>query len=376
MKWMLLKTILLSVFISAQAFAQAAGPNEGGGGNGIFGRPLESYVVDISQTYEFKKHVLPVLNKIKSLVPTYGAILEQSVTSKNWYFVPVRLNGLSSKTIGTPFSTDQLAYQGERAVWIDTLYYNDRNNTSLSRGSLLLHEMVMAEKLKYKLSLKIRPNPILTPYDYDTVRETTAFLMSDKINSMNGDELAHQLHEMGVFGYEDNPPLPDSSITHKIYTIMLAKMLYPLFTEGGMPSHNIATPSSDCRYSNFNYEPATGVFSFTMSAPADFQDANEKSLHFSQETFKISDASLIQKDTPDHKATVLTIPQAALSIIGTERLTLKINLNTAGIQFISLLKEVFSFDMAKGANEWKIQSQLRLPDGTLLEGFNQCRPAK
>jgi hypothetical protein len=178
--------------------AQEDGTMDGGGGNGIKGKPLESYRVAITETPEYIKYIKPISEKLMATKPDIGRFFLSSVQKKNWYFVPARLVELDPKRIGVPFRADQLALQNLREVWIDNGYYS--KTEIKDKAHLLLHEIVMgmrllvfdssrkqcesfAPKLSYcEGSSTVTSEIQLTDQDYATIREVTSWIFEKGAN--------------------------------------------------------------------------------------------------------------------------------------------------------------------------------------------------
>jgi hypothetical protein len=138
------------------------GPTPGGGdpagGNGLCGKPVESYSTDITQLEEYKTVLQPIGEKIKELQEK--ATKESGGSSSNlaekdffktisrlrtWYIACIDLSAIEKEKIGMGFSKDpveQLALQTESEIFIDGRKWDKMKVEE--RGHLLLHELMMS----------------------------------------------------------------------------------------------------------------------------------------------------------------------------------------------------------------------------------------
>lgn len=130
--------------------------SNGGGGNTINGKPVESYMKSIEELFEYKKFILPVFRKLSGESTDVMIVyLRWAVQTKPWYFVPVKLDTLSQAQIGLPFNpgqVDQVARNTKDAVYIDVNEYEAL--APKDRARLLLHEMVMSARFLMKQTPK------------------------------------------------------------------------------------------------------------------------------------------------------------------------------------------------------------------------------
>lgn len=123
----------------------------GGGGNGIDGKPIESYSIRIEKLPEYRLYVSPVLKKIsRGGGDVLAAYLQWAAGQKAWYSVPRELEFVSKQRTGLWMSTEQLAIQSDREIFLHTPKYQSMKPQE--RASLLLHEMVMAARFLMKKS--------------------------------------------------------------------------------------------------------------------------------------------------------------------------------------------------------------------------------
>lgn len=120
------------------------GTLDGGGGNGINGKPIESYRVNIRELPEYKKFVEPLMVFLgySWSDPLYARL--NTVIDKNWYFVPVPLDQVPETVLGAPFRTDQIAVQNLREVYVNIQNYG---SDEVAKADLIFHELAMGLRL-------------------------------------------------------------------------------------------------------------------------------------------------------------------------------------------------------------------------------------
>lgn len=127
----------------------------GGGGNGLDGKALELYSVDIESLPEYRRYVAPVIAKIAiGQSDVFAVYLKWVIRHKTWYMVNKDLQSLPKEQIGVTFDTEQLARHSEREVYIHAPTYYRASNTDSDRAELLMHEIVMGARLLMKKSPK------------------------------------------------------------------------------------------------------------------------------------------------------------------------------------------------------------------------------
>ncbi len=183
--------LLLFTLIASNAFA--SGGRSDGGGNGINGRPIESYAVKISETTEYQQIILPVLELVGSKLPDFAEDMKSIANNKPWYFVPVTLDQLPSDLIGVAFPTDQDALQSQGAVWVDKNRYDSMKSAS-DRAHLLVHEMIMG------IALAKKNGKTLDPESYDQIRGLVVRLFHLR-NEDDSKELQQAVNVIGRPGY-------------------------------------------------------------------------------------------------------------------------------------------------------------------------------
>ena len=208
--------------------------NDGGGGNGINGLPLESYIVNVRDLPEYQQQVQPVMDRLKSILPSLETKLQTVLDEKSFYFVPVELARIPSKVIGVSFRTDQMALQTEYAVWIDSNLYNSSRKLR-PKATLLIHELVMALRLE-EVSTSTECNiwyynrcrSELDNDDYESVREMTSVLIN-KLHKMTPESLQAKLVELGLGRFEiylrPDRPYMDAPAALDFYNMIVSENL-------------------------------------------------------------------------------------------------------------------------------------------------------
>jgi hypothetical protein len=123
----------------------ADGGMDAGGGNGLKGRPLESYRVEIFVLPKLNLRLLDLLQKLEIKHEALAGDLMYIWKERNWYLVPVELEKLRAAKVGTYFGTDQIALQNLREVWINSEFFEKMNIST--QIQLLVHEAVMGIRL-------------------------------------------------------------------------------------------------------------------------------------------------------------------------------------------------------------------------------------
>ena len=142
---MLLGTLFMTVQLPV---AQARGTGDSGGGNGVEGRPLEAYTVDVTSTPEWQDHVAPIERHLRSIPSSTTDIafgLESAAKGPTWYMVPVPLAKLPRKVVGAGVGSQhlqQLALNFDTEIWLDQKLYEA--SAPKDRATLLIHEAVMS----------------------------------------------------------------------------------------------------------------------------------------------------------------------------------------------------------------------------------------
>jgi hypothetical protein len=131
--------------IPAPPKTEQGGIDGAGGGNGVQGKPLESFQVDLNSVSAFQKLRLNVINKLAPRLPRLAADLLHIAEERTWYIIPIELKKLPSFKIGTFFPTEQYALQGTKEVWMSDLYFSDMKPKDQQK--LILHELLMGVRL-------------------------------------------------------------------------------------------------------------------------------------------------------------------------------------------------------------------------------------
>ena len=131
------------------------GVDDVGGGNGVNGRNMEDYAINLQNDKIFSSYVLPIILKVAETSPRFASDMIHITKERTWYIIPAALKSLTAAQIGLQFADNgvqQFALQNLRAVWINEKYYQDK--TEESRARLILHEILMGIRLmKLKSSL-------------------------------------------------------------------------------------------------------------------------------------------------------------------------------------------------------------------------------
>ncbi|WP_413583308.1 hypothetical protein [Bdellovibrio sp. HCB288] len=125
------------------------GGTDSGGDNGVQGRNIEDYAVNIQKEANYLQFVLPIITKLAETHPRFASDMVHIANERTWYMVPVELKALRASQIGLKFadeSVQQFALQNLRSIWINTKYYNAFESPE-SKGRLILHEILMGVRL-------------------------------------------------------------------------------------------------------------------------------------------------------------------------------------------------------------------------------------
>jgi len=120
------------------------GGTDSGGGNGLSGKPLESYRIDINSQEVFSK-VKTIISNVGQNFPELAGDMWHVAQDRRWYNIPSSLDAIPSERIGVAFATDQLALQNLGEIWIDGKLFGAM--TTDDRATLLLHEILMGVRL-------------------------------------------------------------------------------------------------------------------------------------------------------------------------------------------------------------------------------------
>lgn len=123
------------------------GTGDGGGGNMVNGRMIESYIIDPNTLVAAQRYVLPVINKA---FPESEESKKQNrnqnlLAIKTWYLGEFDLKDIPKKVLGVEMAANQVqqvAYQTEDSIWIDSRLFNQM--TIEEQARLIMHEFNMA----------------------------------------------------------------------------------------------------------------------------------------------------------------------------------------------------------------------------------------
>ncbi len=126
---------------------QLGGTSSNGGGNGIKGKLLESYIVrDLAQKIYYSSYITPLVEKLSSEYPYLAADILYITNERDWYFVPAELDQISKNVLGTYALSDQYALQDLNKIWINSLLFDKMQNDA-EKATLIIHEIVMGVRL-------------------------------------------------------------------------------------------------------------------------------------------------------------------------------------------------------------------------------------
>ncbi len=114
----------------------------GGGGNSINHKMIESYRKKISEMPEYKTFVVMALNDLKGYYPLMATELMKKMNHLAWYIIPKELSELPEKITGLPFSTEQVAVQTNDEVFISQSDFEVM--TPEKRRDLFFHETILS----------------------------------------------------------------------------------------------------------------------------------------------------------------------------------------------------------------------------------------
>lgn len=126
------------------------GTGSTGGGNGIDGKPLESYIDrELKSKKYFIDFVQPLFINLAKEFPRLAADFYHLLNERDWYFVPSKLESVSKNILGAYGITDQYALQDLNKIWINSIEFNKM--TDRDQATLIIHEIIMGiGLLKYK----------------------------------------------------------------------------------------------------------------------------------------------------------------------------------------------------------------------------------
>lgn len=141
------------------------GTSDGSGGNGVNNMAYEGFAVDPIHLPAYKEILKPIFdnwnkkieeheNKIKSADKAEtkepprdnkSVGMEITLKTKTWLIAPIALKPLNKETLGVSFSTDsteQLAIQTDKEIWIDANKFEKMDTKA--QAALIMHEYVMS----------------------------------------------------------------------------------------------------------------------------------------------------------------------------------------------------------------------------------------
>ncbi|WP_413586183.1 hypothetical protein [Bdellovibrio sp. HCB274] len=177
----------------AKPDGRSNGGTASGGDNGVQGRNIEDYAVNIQKESNFVQFVLPIITKLAETHPRFASDMLHIAGERTWYMVPVELKALKASQIGLKFadeSVQQFALQNLRAIWINTKFYNGFESAE-SKGRLILHEILMGVRLM-KLKSEI-----------DNCYSSIAIMKLDTKKAKAYQEAREQCARTYIFGRKD-----------------------------------------------------------------------------------------------------------------------------------------------------------------------------
>lgn len=128
---------------------QQGGTDSTGGGNGIQGKPLDDYILNVREATAFTNYVTPLIQDLSLNYPELAADFYHISIERDWYFVPTDLDQISKNILGVYARTDQMALQDLNKVMVDSHLFNKMQERD--QAILLVHEVIMGIRLlKYK----------------------------------------------------------------------------------------------------------------------------------------------------------------------------------------------------------------------------------
>lgn len=135
-----------TIFNSQVVSDREGGTDNTGGGNGVGGKPFESYIEkDIESKPYFSDGVKPLIQKIAEVEPKLAADFYHITLERLWYFVPTELENISSNILGSYGKHEQYALQDTNKVWINSIFFDKMSQSEQS--TLMIHEIVMGIRL-------------------------------------------------------------------------------------------------------------------------------------------------------------------------------------------------------------------------------------
>ena len=117
------------------------GTDSTGGGNGINGKPLDDYILNIRKIPAYKNLIIPLIEKLRLNYPELAADFYHISIERDWYFVPISLDKISKNNLGIYAPTDQIALQDLNKIMIDSQLFDTM--TEQDQYLLIVHEIIM-----------------------------------------------------------------------------------------------------------------------------------------------------------------------------------------------------------------------------------------
>ncbi len=151
------RVIIRETFEPTPAQPIPQGPTDSGGGHGLNGKPLESFIKKLTDVPAFKNFVQPMLRELFKKHENLAVDLHHISSARSWYFVPTDLKDIPSYFAGAQFKTEQLAIHRSKEIWINSVLFEkmkqDDVDDKLAQEKLLIHELVMGV-----LFMQFQPN--------------------------------------------------------------------------------------------------------------------------------------------------------------------------------------------------------------------------
>lgn len=140
------KTVVKTQVVSDRPQPAEGGTDNAGGGNGVNGKPFESYIEkNIESKPYFAQQILPLISKIYELDKRLAADFYHITLERVWYFVPTEIDKISNVILGSYGKHDQFALQDLKKVWVNSLLFDQMSESS--QATLMIHEIIMGLRL-------------------------------------------------------------------------------------------------------------------------------------------------------------------------------------------------------------------------------------
>lgn len=175
------------------------GNSNGGGGNSLDGKMIESFIKDpVFEVPSYQNVVAPLFELLKIKSPCLAKVYQTNINKLTWYFIPARLKGLTESITGIPFLSDQIAVPNMslHEIWIDLDLF-EALDSEVERAKLLVHEAILKSSSFYDIGIPVPPAMATS-----LARRTTALLFSNKFREMTPEEFTLQYRSLG---WNDSP---------------------------------------------------------------------------------------------------------------------------------------------------------------------------